>query len=69
MTALGWLWFSAVAGIVVTVAVADWRRRFVGNGLVAALTVLAAVFVVVGDAEAVVASRWWSVAATGAVFL
>ena len=69
MTALGWLWFGAVAGIVVTVAVIDWRRRFVGNGLVVALTVLAAVFVGFGDAEAVVTSRWWSVAATFAVLL
>lgn len=69
MTALDWLWFGAVTGIIVTVAVTDWRRRFVGNGLVAALTLLAAMFVVVGDAEAVVTSRWWSVAAAGAVFL
>lgn len=68
MTAAGWLWFAAVSAIVVILAVTDWRRRFVGNGLVVALTILAVVFLVAGDADALVTSRWWAAAAAGAVF-
>jgi prepilin peptidase CpaA len=68
MAVLGWLWFAAVAALAVTVAVTDWRRRLVANGLVVALTVLAAVFVAVGDSDAAVTSRWWAAATAVAAF-
>lgn len=68
MAALGWLWFAAVSALIVTVTMTDWRQRLVANGLVIALTVLAAVFVAVGESEAVVTSRWWAVGAAIAAF-
>ncbi len=69
MTALGWIWFAAVAAIVVTLSVTDWRRRRVANSLVVPLTALAVVFVAAGDTDAVVTSRWWAAAAAAVAFL
>lgn len=69
MMALGWLWFAAVSAIIVTLAVTDWRRRLVANSLVVPLTALAAVFVAVGESDALVASRWWAAGAAAIVFL
>lgn len=63
MTALGWLWFTAVSAIIVTLAVTDWRRRLVANSLVVPLATLAVVFAAVGESDAAVASRWWAAAA------
>lgn len=68
MTALGWLWFATVSTIIVAVVAADWRQRLVANRPVVALTILAAVFVAVGETEATVASRGWAVAAAVAAF-